>query len=364
MSIESGIKYFEATQKNVPEFSEKTIHPLLMDGVEVARRLLPFNETEAQYLDSLLLWDRNETSLWKINQTISGVAKRADDKLQTVAMGVLDYFAAYNAFHSKNAEVFAGHLVEKTEAKLNLDSVPTTLETRDPKEVEKKHIAIIDEILGEIPVSKKGNQRLIIVAGPFAGGKSETVHSKLDTRDVLEIDLDVLRGRLMTGYDQSNQKDIQKVREESWVLSDILLKKALQTGRSVIIQTALHRQDRWLNDANLIYANQNHINMDIYMVLRPVADCLARNVKRNGRTVSFKDLTESVYGMSVLPKVIEKFKNTNKVVLLDYFPLIESTTGLKCEYGRGQYEKLIKYAEKQQAMHVQRQHVDIHVEAQ
>lgn len=365
MSLESGIKYFQSTQKTVPEFSESTIHPQLMDGVEVARRLLPFSPQESNYLDTLLAGMRTETSLWQINKTISTVAQRADEKLSSVAMGVLDYFSAYAALHNPNANILVKQMIDKTEAKLNLASIQTTMESMNPIDIEQKHSKIIKEILSEVPVAKKGHQKLVIVGGPFAGGKSETVHSKLDMSGILEIDLDILRGRLMTGYDQSSQQDIQMVREESWLLSDILLNKALATGRSVVIQTALHREKRWLTDINLNFAAKQGINMEIYMVLRPISDCLARNVKRNGRTVTFRDLIESTNGMAVLPKVIETFKNTQKVVLLDYFPLIDSTTGVKCVFARKEYNDLINYAELKRAkMHVQRQHVDIHVEAQ
>lgn len=364
MSIEAGLKYFDSVPGTALEFSLETVHPLLLEGVDVARRLLPLAPQEAKYLEDTVKGRIDKTTLSRINAAVSEAKTKVDEKLETVAMSVPDYFSAYSAFHKPGGDVLVNQMVEATERKLNLSSVVSTLATQTEEEVGKKHAGIINKILSRVRSTRPKDQRLVIVSGPFAAGKSETVHSRFDLGNVLEIDLDILRGMLMEGYDQSSQEDIQRVRGESWVLSDLLLRRALESGRSVLIQSALHR-DRWLTDANLNFAQSKGIGMDIYMVLRPVSDCLVRNVKRSGRTVSFKDLTQSIGGMKMLPKIIEKYDNTQKVVLLDYYPLVQEGTGMICEFGNEDYVNLLDYAKrKQNNWHVQRQSVDIHIESQ
>ncbi len=364
MSIEAGLRYFEFTKTPTPVFTEDTIHPYLIDGVETVRRLLPFSASESAYLEATVKGTTDKTSLDRISLTVNQAAKRTDEKLATVAMGVSDYFAAYRALHSPWADGYVESLIAQTEARLNLSAVQPTVVLESMEKIEKKHSKLLGEILEEVPVAKKGEQKFIVVSGPFAAGKSETVHSRLDTNGVLEIDLDILRGRLLRGYDQTDQKDIQKIRTESWVFSDVLLKKALETGRSVLIQSALHRE-RWLNDVNFAYASKNKISLNIYMVLRPLSDCLVRNVKRGGRTVTFKDLAESTGGMRLLPRMLQKFGSSSHVVLMDYYPLIEASTGLSCVFGRKDYNELIDFAKsKSGGMKVEPQPVDITIEEQ
>ena len=54
------------------------------------------------------------------------------------------------------------------------------------------------------------NQKVNIIAGPFAAGKTEVVRTRLDDEDRLEIDLDEIREMLLEDYDAEDQKDIQK----------------------------------------------------------------------------------------------------------------------------------------------------------
>lgn len=339
----------------------EAVHPLLMNGLPYVTTLLPLHGPEIRHLEKLFRSIKTPNSITHMNRVINEAENRAQKRLATVGMSTSEYYMAYNAFHIESGAIFVDRLVNQTEERLNLESVTPTTSLLTVDEVAKKHARIIEQLLEKVPVA--GNkQKLIIVSGPFAGGKSETIHSKLDLEGVLEIDLDVLRGLLMNGYDPTNQKDIQRVRGESWILSDIILRTALETGRSVVIQTALHRESRWLNDPNLIFASENHIDMEIYTVLRPIADCLARNVRRSGRTVSLKDLVQSINGMAVLPKLIEKFQNTRKVTLMDYYPLVEARSGTNF-FGKKMYNDLMTYA-KAKKMHIEEQDVDIQIESQ
>lgn len=210
-----------------------------------------------------------------------------------------------------------------------------------------RHKRIVENLLKETPTAKElgVQQRIVMVTGPMASGKSETYKNSLQSKEFVMVDLDEIRKYLMINYDPSNQNDIQRVREESWQVSDLLVMEALKQGKSVLMQTPFHRRSRWLKDKNIIYARDNHIPVEIYMILRPMHDCISRNIDRDKRSTSMKDLLASMNGMAVLMKFVKKFANVSKVTLIDFWPLLERVQHLSPKLHKAQYQKLRKYAE-------------------
>ena len=104
------------------------------------------------------------------------------------------------------------------------------------------------------------------------------------------------------------------------MISDKLLMMAQKQGKSVLIQTALHRKDRWLNDVSLNFAQENEIPIDIEYIARPFEECLMRNAGRD-RLALLQDLYESMKGITTLKAMIEKFSMITKVTITDFHKL-------------------------------------------
>jgi hypothetical protein len=269
-------------------------------------------------------------------------------------LNAIEYVHAYISAFTGNRKAL-NNIIRRSEMRMRRDKVVSSIESRQEKRKMKfGHKRIIKELLEDIPISS--NPTLTIVAGPFAGGKTEIIERLLKNEKSLIIDLDVIRQLLMEGYDPTDQAHVQRVRKESWIVSDMLLKKALKTGRSVIIQSALHRKERWINDEALLYAKRNGIPVKIEMILRPITDCIIRNLHRDRKT-ALKDLLESMNGMSVIIDLMRKFGKPSKeedqkpfedrmftTVLLDFHPLVKKEQVFLPKMFRDLYEKLIKFA--------------------
>jgi predicted kinase len=227
---------------------------------------------------------------------------------------------------------------------MNRKRVKPSLSTEDPTAMAVRHREIIDALTKDIPPAKEvgQQQKVLIIAGPFAGGKSEILEH-MDTKNMVVIDLDVIRKMLSKDYDPTNQQDIQREREESWKVSDLLAIESIKQGKSIVMQTALHRRSRWLKDPTITFANENNIPIEICMILRPVTDCINRNIHRD-RSVTMADQFESMNGMDVLIKFVQKYKMVKSVSLIDFYPLIKNTHLLSPIAFQYQYMKLLEYA--------------------
>lgn len=250
---------------------------------------------------------------------------------------VLIYQRAFQGNHEGIREV-----IDRSEDKMDRDDMPTSLDITSEEERELKHQGIVDSLLKNVKSSWR--PKLTIIAGPFAAGKTEIFQDrfKKDDKKQVVIDLDEIRGLLMEGYDPTNQQHVQYVRRESWIVSDLLFMTALKQKKSVVIQTALHR-DRWLNDPAIIYAVSKRIPIEINMLLRPITDCMMRNIHRD-RSVAMRDLVDSMNGMRMIIPFVEKFKKRVKVNLIDFHPLIKSEQAMLPKFFQEEYKRLIEYA--------------------
>lgn len=267
------------------------------------------------------------------------------DKFKAIGITPRDHVVMYS-------EAFAGNLrpvkeiLEKSEKKMDRKQVKASLATENPVEMQARHARIVHELIKNVPAASEIGieQKIIIVAGPFAGGKSEILKHK-DLSNLVVIDLDIIRRMLSADYDPVDQRDIQRVREESWKLSDLLAMEALKQGKSVLMQTALHRRKRWLNDPCVNYAKERDIKIEIDMILRPVTECMNRNITRT-RSTTMKDLYQSMNGMDVLIKFVQKFGNVSSVNLIDFYPMLKETQSFSPLAFEYQYRKLIQYAKR------------------
>lgn len=249
-------------------------------------------------------------------------------------------------------------LFQKSEEVLGRDIVKKSTSEMSERAMKQKHKGIVKTLLKEIPKNKKPS--LTIVVGPFAGGKSELIESELVNNESLIIDLDVIRQLLMPEYDPTNQDHVARVREESWILSDLLLRSALESGRNVTVQTSLHRAKRWLNDKSLKYAKKHRIPVNIKMILRPYPDCIARNWHRE-RKAAPKDLFDSMNGMEVIIDLVKKFGKRMNVELYDFYPLLQRMNGISPKMFRAEYERLMKFAATRKNISIVNQGADLAV---
>ncbi len=233
-------------------------------------------------------------------------------------------------------------VIERSEDKMDRDDMPTSIDLTDEVERELKHQAIVDSLLKNVKSSWR--PKVTIIAGPFAAGKTEIFQDrfKKDDKKQVVIDLDEIRGMLMDGYDPTNQQHVQYVRRESWIVSDLLFMTALKQKKSVVVQTALHR-DRWLNDPAILYAVSKRIPIEVNMLLRPITDCMMRNIHRE-RAVAMRDLVDSMNGMRMIIPFVEKFKKRVKVNLIDFHPLIKIEQVMLPKFFQEEYRRLIEYA--------------------
>lgn len=300
--------------------------------LNLIRSKLPTTEP-IQYLDE------QEISLRSLHDaSCDRLAPLLPDVKET-GLDVEDHVRAYTYSFIGDTRGLA-NLVRKSEAALQRDKVHSSLDDADMHKMKARHRALVKQLLKEVPSS--ANPTLTIVAGPFSGGKSELIETLMKDKGKLVIDLDIIRQLLMDGYDPLNQDHVKKVREESWLISDLLLKTALKKRKSVVIQTALHRKKRWINDKSLEYARQHNIPIDVKMILRPISDCILRNWHRD-RKVVLKDLLDSMNGMSVVIDLVKKFGNNISVELFDFYPLLKNRQGIIPRLFRDQYERLIKF---------------------
>lgn len=292
--------------------------------------------------------DNEDLSILVNNLTalaINQVAKRKQ-KLQDIGTSPKKYVKIFtNAYAGQMRPVKMA--IKESEKKLDLKKKKNNSKGSEIKTPTKRHLEIVSEYLKDIPSAKEvGNQqKILIVAGPIGSGKTELL-KQLKPKNMVNIDLDVIRGKLDPDYNQANQHDIQRVREESWFVSDLILMRALEEGKSVIIQTPLHRRSRWMNDERLLYAKKQGIPIEINMILRPWPDCLSRNINRQSRSATLKDSYKSMNGMSVLVELVQKFGNITKVNLVNFYPMFKQTQILNSEAFFDQYLKLISYAAK------------------
>ncbi|MBT4124232.1 MAG: hypothetical protein HOA85_01720 [Candidatus Pacebacteria bacterium] len=345
------------TFENIPEKGEE----FQLELLEVAVFLLLIPRTKKESISELISGNFYDEAWSELSEIIKDSISETEDKLATIGLTMSQYLILYQASYQEDGLSIIEEIIDESEDLIERDEVIPTLLEVDREELINKHERIVEKILEKVSVSE--NQKVNIIAGPFAAGKTEVVRTRLDDEDRLEIDLDEIREMLLEDYDAEDQKDIQKVREESWMLSDLLFKTALETGRSVLIQTALHRKERWMNDKNINLAEELAIPIEIYMILRPFSDCLVRNMCREGRSVAIKDQYESMDGMSVLVDFIKRFQNIKKVVFLDFFPLLERETGRTCKISQKKYEALMNYAKHDALieMEVREQKFDIEI---
>lgn len=234
-------------------------------------------------------------------------------------------------------------VIESSEVKMDRDDMPTSLGLTTEDERVRKHTGIVESLLKNVKSSWR--PKITVIAGPFAAGKTEIFQDRFkmsDNKQVV-IDLDEIRGLLMDGYDPTNQQHVQYVRKESWIVSDLLFMTALKQKKSVVIQTALHR-DRWLNDPAILYAISKRIPIEVNMLLRPITDCMMRNIHRD-RAVAMRDLVDSMNGMRMIIPFVEKFKKYVKVNLIDFHPLIKSEQLMLPIFFQDEYKRLIEYAD-------------------
>ena len=267
------------------------------------------------------------------------------------------------------ADSFAGQMrsvklrIKRSEKKLGLKKKKNNPKDSEIKTPTKRHLEIVSEYLKDIPTAKEGGnqQKILIIAGPIGSGKTELLR-QLKPKNMVNIDLDVIRGKLDPNYNQANQHDIQRVQEESWFVSDLILMKALEEGKSVIIQTPLHRRSRWMNDERLLYAKKQSIPIEINMILRPWPDCFNRNIHRQSRSATLKDTYKSMNGMSVLIELVQKFGNITKVNLVNFYPMFKQMQILNSEAFSDQYLKLMAYAAKRSDIFsVYKKSTDLHI---
>ncbi len=234
------------------------------------------------------------------------------------------------------------NVISKSEQRMHRDNVIESVFETSAKELYEKHMSIVKMLLKG--VKKSRHQKLTILAGPYAAGKTEVFENRFNTyKDQVSIDLDKIRELLMVGYDPTSQEDIQKVRVESWMVSDLLLKTALKHKYSCIIQTSLHRKSRWIDDPSVRYAKKNGIPIEVHMLLRPVTDCLDRNMNRD-RSAAIRDLMDSMHGAATLIDFVKKFGKGVRVHLIDYYPLIEREQHILPVAFRDEYLSLLSYA--------------------
>lgn len=366
MSLEVGIDLYHQIGFGplVENFREAETQEQI-DLAEVAVTLLAMPTDQRTFLSDLIVSDVTAETWNSVGKIVGESISHTEDKLATIGLTMSQYIALYKASHEEEGQKIIEEIIAMSEDVIKRDEVIATVSVEDKKKLFKKHTQIVDQILKEIPTAKEQDreQKIEIIAGPFAAGKTEVVRTRLEAKGFLEIDLDDIRGMLMKDYNPESQADVQRVREESWMVSDLLFRKALETGRSVRIQTALHREERWLTDQNIILSQNMKIPIELYMVARPFSDCLVRNMVREGRSVALLDQLQSIHGMAVLTKFIKRFDNVRKVVILDFYPLIEKQTGMKCVVGRRMYEEMMHYAKNEAKidMEVREQAFDIEV---
>jgi len=276
-------------------------------------------------------------------------ATRFEQKFRTIGTSPKNYVGIFtNAYAGLMRPV--KRAIKESEKKLGLKkkkNIQTSRELITPTE---RQLEIISEYTKDISPAKEvgKNQKILIIAGPIGSGKTEILKQE-DTKDMVLIDLDIIRSKLDPSYDQTNQRDIRRLQEESWFVSDLILMKALKEGKSVVIQTPLHRRKRWMNDERLLYAKRHEIPIEIKMILRPFTDCIERNLRRS-RSASLRDSYKSMNGMSVLIELVQKFGNISNVELHDFYPLKRESQLLNSVAFYDQYLKLMSYAAKRNLM--------------
>lgn len=272
-------------------------------------------------------------------------ATRFERKFKTIGTSPKKYVEIF-------ANAYAGQMrpvkmaIKESEKKLGLKKKKNIQTNREPITPTERQLEIISEYTKDIPPAKevRKNQKILIIAGPIGSGKTELLR-QINPKDMVIIDLDVIRGKLDSKYNQTNQHDIRRLQEESWFVSDLILMKALEEGKSVVIQTPLHRRSRWMNDKRLLYAKKHGIPIEIRMILRPFTDCIERNLQRS-RSATLRDAYKSMNGMSVLIELVQKFGNISNVELHDFYSLKRESQLLNSVAFYDQYHKLMSYAAK------------------
>jgi len=284
-----------------------------------------------------------ETELFK---TATLRMTRYAKNLNDIGLNATEHVELYSASFSGDMRT-AKKLIKKSEKRIGRSRVKHSWSPDEAELHHAKHKKLVENLLQGIPRAKDvcETQKILILAGPYASGKTEVFTKAFENNNMLSIDLDLIRKLLKDDYNSENQLHIEQVRRESWIVSDLLAKEALRRGISIIMQSALHRKSNWMNDETLRYAKENNIPIEINMILRPVTECMTRNLNRP-RSVAMKDLYTSMNGVNVLIKLVQKYGNIAKVRLIDFYPLLRSQQMLSPKAFKYYYEKLIAYAKK------------------
>ena len=271
------------------------------------------------------------------------------DHLESIGITSMEFVQLYLDIANGDTAAMS-QTISHTETKMGKKPNTTTnLEQKKTFEPSSRHLEIIQKLLdqgrdnifeysdGEKIYPAK-TQEIVIIAGPIASGKTE-IYEKLyrDTGYVV-IDLDIVR-QMLTDTDNPDQKTVDSIRTETWHVSDLLLKMALEQGKSVVMQSPMHRIDRWKIDPNMIFAREKAIPIKIHMVLRPILDCLIRNLSRT-RSAAIGDLVASMAGMELIYEFINTFKNITEVNFVDFYPYVKSNTGFLPVMYQTAYEKI------------------------
>lgn len=338
-----SLNYQENVKPNKAELKREKVLVYHAFALLSLTREVPKHVKEELGTDDLPILVKRLTAL-----AITQTAKRGK-KLKTIGTSPEKYVETFTS-------AYAGQMrpvkiaIEKSEKKLGLKKKINIQKSREPITPTERQLEIVSEYTKDISPAKEvgKNQKILVIAGPIGSGKTEILKQE-DTKDMVLIDLDIIRSQLDPTYDQTNQRDIRRLQEESWFISDLILMKALEEGKSVVIQTPLHRRKRWMNDERLLYAKRHGIPIEIKMILRPFTDCLERNLRRS-RSATLRDSFKSMNGMSVLIELVQKFGNISNVELHDFYHLKRQSQLLNSVAFYDQYLKLMSYAAKRNLM--------------
>lgn len=334
------IEGFNKADEGTPKEQSILMQAVILLGI-VQDSTLPIDpHNECGDKVGITLKDLRRCATMKIQQHFGG-------NLESIGMKAPDYMAANEAlWHGQRKKL--DKITRKSERKVKRK--PISSQQKDRKRLDlstEKYQKILNFYLGEKPegriVIPAPSQKIYIFGGATGAGKTELIKKMLSQVDAVNIDLDVIRELLMPNYDPTNQKHIALVREESWAISDEIFMEALRRGKSVIIQSSLHRRDRWIEDPGLQFAKNNNIPIHVEMILQTSVECTWRNLHRD-RSVILGDLLDSMGGMNVIDDLVQEYPNIAHVNIRDFYQLFKSKYGFLPKTHLEQYQSLMKKA--------------------